>query len=231
MKVSYHLTGSSLTNQPPLAIDRLFKPPQQQQQATAPQQAVQSPFDTAFGQNLFSSQSSPSFSFGGSSYSIPSFNSLSSAQAPQGSPFGSFGAPSMAPSQSFAPLSSASFLPQASPSFAPPSSYNTAFEPTNGRPMANSQPASTFSNMNSLQSNQPLLTQTSNSISSFASLPSFNQYDSAIPAAPQLSNSANQYPQHNQQQAPQPSNLQFRYSQQGPVSSALQQYSNSHPKT
>lgn len=134
----------------------LFKPPQQSQpqpQQASPQ-ASQSPYDQAFGasqygaQNLFPSQSAPSFSFGGSTFSIsPSlpFGSLtgggggggSQSQAPSGShsPFSaSFGSSINSPS-SFGPLSSAPFLQNSMPSFAPATSYNAAFESANSGPL------------------------------------------------------------------------------------------------
>lgn len=95
-----------------------------------------------------SGQSGPSFSFGGSTFSIsPSFpfGSLVGSSQPQASnsagapsqqgahsPFSaSFGSSINSP-PSFGPLSSSPFLSQSMPSFAPASSYSAAFEAANG---------------------------------------------------------------------------------------------------
>lgn len=179
-------------------MSSLFKPPQQQQQQQQSQPAPQSIYDQAFGasqygsQNLFPSQSAPSFSFGGSTFSISPalpFGSLSSgsqsAQAPSGpshSPFtASFGSSINSPS-SFGPLSSAPFLQQSMPSFAPASSYNAAFEAANGGPgsvpssFGSLSSGSGMHSSGSSLSNQPLIPQPSNSnpISSYSSLPTYN---------------------------------------------------------
>lgn len=133
----------------------LFKPPQQQaQQLQQQSQPAQSPFEqfsasqSVPSQSLFSGQSGPSFSFGGSTFSIsPSFpfgslgggssqqqnaGSPGPGQAGSNSPFSaSFGSSINSP-PSFGPLSSPPFLSQSMPSFAPASSYNAAFEAANG---------------------------------------------------------------------------------------------------
>lgn len=187
----------------------LFKPPQPQQQQPS-QPASQSPYDQAFGasqfgqQGLFSSQSAPSFTFGGSTFSIsPSlpFGSLSgansqpqpsaSAQAGSHSPFSaSFGSSINSPS-SFGPLSSSQFLQNSMPSFAPASSYNAAFEAANGG-------QSSFGSLNSspglpqpgssLNNQAALLSQPSSSqpINSFSQMPSFNGQHETVAGAQQV---------------------------------------------
>lgn len=148
-------------------INSLFKPPQQQQQQLQQQQSQQqqsqavpqSPFESAFnGQfgsasNLFSSQPSPSFSFGGSTFSIsPSLpfggslnQGLSAQQGPQqappmasaSSPFGaSFGSSINSP-PSFGSLSNSNLFSQHA-QFGPANSYQAALEAANGGPSIHS---------------------------------------------------------------------------------------------
>lgn len=192
----------------------LFKPPQSQQQQQSSQPASQSPYDQAFGasqfgqQGLFSSQSAPSFTFGGSTFSIsPSlpFGSLSgassqpqpssSAQPGSHSPFSaSFGSSINSPS-SFGPLSSSQFLQNSMPSFAPASSYNAAFEAANGGPSSfgslNSSPGLSqagSSSSSSLNNQAALLSQPSNSqsINSFSQMPGFSSQHEPVVGSQQV---------------------------------------------
>lgn len=193
----------------------LFKPPQAQQQQQLQQgpQGSQSPYDQfssgqhAGSQNLFSSQSAPSFSFGGSTFSIsPSlpFGSLTGASQQQGSQVGgpggggsshspfsaSFGSSINSPS-SFGPLSSGPFLPQSMPSFAPATSYNAAFEAANGGPSASfnglSSGHSNGANSAGLSSSQLISQQSSpGALNSYAPLQGYpGQHDSSQPMASQ----------------------------------------------
>lgn len=208
-----------------LYFGSLFKPPQSQQAQQQQQQnqaAPQSPFDQTFSasqygsQNLFPSQSAPSFSFGGSTFSIsPSlpFGSLSGgaqSQNPGGSgshsPFGaSFGSSINSPS-SFGPLSSASFLQQSMPSYAPASSYNAAFEAANGGPSISSSfgglgSSAAVHSPSSQMSNQGLIPQPSNTnqINSYAPMPSYSsQHDSSAQMAGQAQMQSQQNPMSQQ---------------------------------
>lgn len=210
----------------------LFKPPQQQQQS---QPAPQSPFEQfsagqhAGSQNLFSSQSAPTLSFGGSTYSFsPSlpFGSLSGASqqqqqqhqpSPQSggshSPFGaSFGSSINSPS-SFGPLSSAPFLSQSMPSFAPASSYNAAFEAANGGPssmvgspsfqgLGSAGPSSMHSSGPSSLSGAQMIPQSSqpSPINSYSSIPNYaSQHDSNGPLMGASSHQSAQAAQLSQQ--------------------------------
>lgn len=190
----------------------------------------QSPYDQAFGasqygsQNLFPSQSAPSFSFGGSTFSIsPSlpFGSLTGSSGSQSqpsngnqSPFsGSFGSSINSPS-SFGPLSSSPFLQQSMPSYAPASSYNDAFQAANGGPSIGSQSFGGFNSAPGVHSSSPSLSSQglasqasqSNSIPSINSYPSMTSYNGQHdPSALGGQHSQQSQAPIGQQSAPQPS--------------------------